>query len=110
MTDTLQKRLRLLIDASHAGNVNVAAKDMGVCQPTLNRIVNGTTLKPSRGVMVKIARFYGVTVEWMAGGKGDGANPLWAAKVAGATARLRRINAEADTLRREIEQMHKSET
>lgn len=71
---SLADRVRLLVDVGQKGSVNTAAKDIGVSQPSLNRIVNGTTLNPSEAIIGKIAWFYGVSPKWLRTGKDA---PAW---------------------------------
>ncbi len=110
MTETLSTRLRSLVDHGHGGSVNAAAKDIGMPQSSLAKILSGDVESPRGKTLQQIAGFYHCSIGWLMAGEGDATDQIWAATVAGAAARLRRINAKADTLRREIEQMQKSET
>jgi len=107
---SLSTRLRLLVDHGHGGSVNAAAKDIGIPQQTLGKIVSGEVNSPRIKALQAIARFYGVSIGWLVAGEGDATTQVWAAKVAGATARLQRLNVKADTQRREIEQLQKRTT
>ena len=65
-------RLRFLIDRDFAGNVYRAARSWGVPQPTLHRFVEHGARRPNAGTVLKIARFYETTVEWLVEGVGPG--------------------------------------
>lgn len=67
---TLGSRVRLLIDRYWRGSVNYAAGDLGVPQPTLNRIASGRTSNPRIAVIVQIADRCSVSSEWLLTGKG----------------------------------------
>ena len=60
----------MLVDHFWLGSVNLAASEMGLSQPTLNRIVSGTTLSPRSGVLQRIAAGGMVSVDWLLTGKG----------------------------------------
>src|SRR5688500_5935450 len=68
----LAGRVRQLIERFHDGSVNAAAADTGVSQPTLSRIASGKVKNPRRPAIEQIARFYGVSVDWLVRGEGDG--------------------------------------
>lgn len=61
-----------IIDLYWAGNVKAAAKQLGIPQNNLYRIVSGETLNPRANVLAKIAKFAGSTVEYLLTGEGRG--------------------------------------
>lgn len=71
---SLSQQLALLVNRVHGGNRNAAARDIGVSQPTITRLLGerqGTEPNPSTEVLQKIAGFYGVTIDWLLTGKGE---------------------------------------
>jgi len=68
--DSLGKRLRSLVEQVHAGSVNAAARDLGVAQQTLGRIIDGTVENPRSRLLQKVAEFYGVSIDWLLTGEG----------------------------------------
>lgn len=76
---TLADRVRLLVDSVHEGNVNAAAKDLGIAQATLARIVAADPERrvenPRRDALEKIAKFYNVSADWLLSGEGRGPAP-----------------------------------
>ena len=68
---TIARRVRLLVDISHRGSVNAAARDSGVPQRTLARIVDGSVVNPRADVLRSLATFYGVTLDWLVQGRGE---------------------------------------
>lgn len=53
---TLANRVQFLVDLQFKGSVNGAAKEWGISQSQLYRIVSGETLNPRTGVLVAIVR------------------------------------------------------
>lgn len=70
----LRKRIRTLVDARFAGSVNAAAHGWGISQPSLQRIVDGTTKLPRQSTLARIAELEVTTIEWLL--TGNGADPL----------------------------------
>ena len=68
---TLAGRVTRLIDRVHAGNVNAAAKDMGLAQTTLAQIASGKVTNPRTAAVERIAWFYGAGVGWLLAGEGS---------------------------------------
>lgn len=68
----LASRLRWLIGRDFGGNVNRAAKEWAVPQPTLHRYVTAATDAPKARTLQKIAAYYDTTVEWLLDGVGPG--------------------------------------
>jgi hypothetical protein len=68
----LSARLRSLIERDFADNLNRAARAWGVPQPTLYRYVQRGTRAPNARTLLRIARFYDTTVEWLVDGVGRG--------------------------------------
>jgi transcriptional regulator with XRE-family HTH domain len=68
----LGERLRRLVAAVHGGNMNAAARDVGVAQPTIRRIIEGEQEKgPRADVVQSIARYYNISLDWLMSGAGD---------------------------------------
>lgn len=79
--DSLGMRLRFLVEQVHEGSVNAAARDLGVAQQTLGRIIDGTVENPRSRLLQKVASFYGVSLDWLVTGSGptpefDPAKPI----------------------------------
>jgi len=74
-SDSLQRRVREVVDLYYNGSVNKAARDMGVPQPTLTQIVDGTVQNPRGSTLQKIAAHSGASVDWLLTGKGRGPDP-----------------------------------
>jgi transcriptional regulator with XRE-family HTH domain len=68
---TLAERLTDLVERFHAGNVNAAARAIGVPQPTLSRMASGDVLNPRHGALSKVAAYYGTTLDYLLRGVGD---------------------------------------
>ena len=71
---SLSKRVLRLVEDSHGGNVRAAARDIGVPQQTLQRIVRGSGASPRVDTLQRIARFYRTSVDWLLTGEGAGPN------------------------------------
>ena len=65
-----------IIDLYWMGNVKAAAKQLGIPQNNLYRIVSGETPNPRANVLAKIAKFAGSTVEYLLTGEGRGPQTL----------------------------------
>lgn len=68
---TVNQRVAMLVDISHAGVVNAAAHHIGMPQPTLLGIISGRTKEPREAPLRAIADFYGVTPHWLRTGEPD---------------------------------------
>ena len=68
----LSSRVSQLVNRYHGGSVNAAAKDVGVPQPTLSRIVAGKVAEPRLHALERIAGFYNVSVGWLKGDRAGG--------------------------------------
>lgn len=66
----LHTRMQAVVEQFWAGNVKAAAKQLGIPQNTLYRIVSGETPNPRANVLAKIAKFSGTTVEYLLSGEG----------------------------------------
>lgn len=66
----LKDRIRVLVDRYWGGSVYGAARDLGIPQQTLQRIVTGETLNPRVRVLERIAAGCDTTVDWLLTGKG----------------------------------------
>ena len=71
----LAERTASLVERYHGGSVNLAAKDIGISQPTLARIASGKVPNPRADAIQKIASFYSVSVDWLLGGREGGPSP-----------------------------------
>lgn len=60
--DTLRKNLTHLFEL-HQTNPHAAARDVGVSQPTLHRLLTSTQARPSASTLQKLANFFNVTVD-----------------------------------------------
>lgn len=74
--ETLADRVAWLIERSHAGSVNAAAKECGVPQRSLARIANGQAPHPRADVVLQLATYYDTTADWLLRGVGERPNPL----------------------------------
>lgn len=72
MSKDLADRVKLLIDTYWEGNVNRAAKALGIPQPTLQRIGSGKTPNPRVKLLQQIASGCNVSTDWLLTGKGEG--------------------------------------
>jgi transcriptional regulator with XRE-family HTH domain len=70
VSEALAGRVRRLVDRVHGGSVNQAAKDVGIAQPTLARIVAGDVHNPRMAALSKLSAFYGATTDWLLTGAG----------------------------------------
>ncbi len=68
---SLKDRAKFLVNRSHEGSVNAAARDIGVPQSTLTRVVDGRVKNPRANTLERIADYYQVDVGWLISGKGD---------------------------------------
>jgi len=69
---TVQERLRTLIDEVYNGSVSAAAREAGLEQRTLANIVSGATKQPRGDALVQLSRLFGVSVDWLLTGSGEG--------------------------------------
>jgi len=67
---TVGARIAALVGMSHGGNVSAAARDFGIHQQTLARILSGEVANPRIAALQKIARFYGSGVDYILTGEG----------------------------------------
>ncbi len=65
-------RVRQLIDGAHGGSVNAAAQDIGIPQRTLANVATGKVESPRSNVLLRVAEFYRVSVDWLLTGEGPG--------------------------------------
>jgi transcriptional regulator with XRE-family HTH domain len=68
---TIAQRVRGLVDRLHGGSVNAAAREIGIPQRTLARIVEGRVEYPRADALQKLAAWYGTSIEWLLTGKGE---------------------------------------
>lgn len=73
--NTLAARVWQLVAYFHDRSVLRAAKDIGIPQRTLARIVDGSTPNPRIDVLSRIAKRYQRPVEWLLSGRGAGHAP-----------------------------------
>lgn len=78
---SLHDRIGRLIHHFFGGNLNAAAHAWGIPQPTLHRIVEGTTKSPRVDLLAKIAAAHSTTIEWLFTGEGE--EPQWARQTMG---------------------------
>lgn len=67
MESAFKKRLARLVDVVFEGNVYSAARAAGIPQPTLQRLLEGTTAQPRIGTVKRLADGYGVPMGWLLG-------------------------------------------
>lgn len=72
MTMNFETRITQLIDHEFAGSENAAAKEIGIPQPTLNRITSGQRTLPHTSTLLKIAETFGASLDWLVNGTGRG--------------------------------------
>ncbi len=68
---SLAQQVRFLVDQSHAGSVNAAAKSIGIPQRTLALIASGISESPRLTTIRIIADYYGVRLGWLVNGVGE---------------------------------------
>ena len=68
--ESLESRVRWLIDEVHHGSVNAAATAIGIPQQTLAQIASGQVRSPRAATLEQIAGFYDTSLEWLVSGKG----------------------------------------
>ena len=68
----LSERVQEIVGLFWDGNAKAAAKQLGIPQNTLYRIVSGETPNPRANVLATIAKFAGTTVEYLLTGEGQG--------------------------------------
>ncbi len=75
MTDNAQElgaaiaeRVRLLVDRRDGGVILAASRRTGVTQSALHRMYHGEVAEPALGNLAKIARAYGVSLNWLVEG------------------------------------------
>ena len=69
---TLGERVKQLVDLHNHGSAYEAAKDLGVTQPTIARLISGVVSQPRAGLIRRIAEYYRVSVDWLLTGQGSG--------------------------------------
>ena len=102
----LSAQLEYLVNAYHGGNINEAARDVGVAQPTLARLlgrVGGRPPNPSAAVLRLIADHYEASIDWLLTGEGRGPGLDPAREIPGADVLrwrsvLRRLQLPRDVL------------
>lgn len=65
-------RVSQLIDVFHGGNVNSAAKHVGLSQPALRALAEGKRTSPHIDSVLAIARTYAIDPDWIVTGNGKG--------------------------------------
>lgn len=76
MPSKISKVLNRLIESRGITNVSQLARDIGMGQPTLQRIKSGSLQKPSAENAQKIADYFGITVDQLLGEKPIGDREL----------------------------------
>jgi transcriptional regulator with XRE-family HTH domain len=61
----LQQNLQYLIYTKHKTNPTRLARETGVSQPTIKRILDGDSEEPRYSSLIKLAEYFGMTVEFL---------------------------------------------
>ena len=67
----LASRVQGLVDRYHGGSVNAAAAAIGVPQRSLARVAAGEVTSPRVAILEAIARYFGVSLDWLTSGVGE---------------------------------------
>ena len=86
----LALRVQGLVDRFHGGSVNAAARQAGVEQQTMRRIVLGDIQNPRSDTLRRIADANGATIDWLLTGRGS--------EPEGPDAAIHRVIADPETV------------
>lgn len=70
--DSINFRIKFLIDSLYNGNISLFCRSVGIKQPTLNTIVGERQSKPSFDILYAIAsNVASLNVDWLITGEGE---------------------------------------